>query len=155
MTRVLIAGLGNMGLSHALAHHNHPDAEIVGLVNRSEVDWIEPELQGYPFYSAHSKTAWPRRNPIWSSSPPILTRHADYACAAMEAGAHVFVEKPLAMTVADAERVVVDGQAHAAQAGGWLYPAAPPVLDALDLRGARTWWTVCFPAEPESAVVGS
>jgi predicted dehydrogenase len=32
--------------------------------------------------------------------------HADYAVAAMEAGAHVFVEKPLATTVADAERVV-------------------------------------------------
>src|SRR6202011_5583886 len=32
--------------------------------------------------------------------------HADYAVAAMEAGAHVFVEKPLASTVADAERVV-------------------------------------------------
>ena len=28
MTRVLIAGLGNMGLSHALAHHHYPDAEI-------------------------------------------------------------------------------------------------------------------------------
>jgi predicted dehydrogenase len=32
--------------------------------------------------------------------------HADYACMAMEAGAHVFVEKPLATTVADARRVV-------------------------------------------------
>ena len=35
MTRVLIAGLGNMGLSHALAHHKEDGAEIVGLVNRS------------------------------------------------------------------------------------------------------------------------
>ena len=32
--------------------------------------------------------------------------HAGYACAAMEGGAHVFVEKPLATTVADARRVV-------------------------------------------------
>ena len=35
MIRVLVAGLGNMGLSHALAHHHHPEAQIVGLVNRS------------------------------------------------------------------------------------------------------------------------
>ena len=49
MTRVLIAGLGNMGLSHALAHHHHPDALVVGLVNRSgRVD--HPDLAGYPVY---------------------------------------------------------------------------------------------------------
>ena len=32
--------------------------------------------------------------------------HADYAVAALEAGAHVFVEKPLAGDLADAERVI-------------------------------------------------
>ena len=46
MTRVLIAGLGNMGLSHALAHHAL-GSDIVGLVNRSDVDLPEA-LQGYP-----------------------------------------------------------------------------------------------------------
>lgn len=35
--RVLVAGLGNMGRSHALAYHNNPGFEIVGLVNRSVV----------------------------------------------------------------------------------------------------------------------
>ena len=33
--RVLAAGLGNMGRSHALAYHRHPGFEIAGLVNRS------------------------------------------------------------------------------------------------------------------------
>ena len=32
--RVLVAGLGNMGRSHALAYHREPDYEIVGLVSR-------------------------------------------------------------------------------------------------------------------------
>jgi predicted dehydrogenase len=36
--------------------------------------------------------------------------HADLAIAAMEAGAHVFVEKPLATTVSDAEKVVDTAQ---------------------------------------------
>ena len=35
--RVLSAGLGNMGRSHALAYHENPGFEIVGLVNRSKV----------------------------------------------------------------------------------------------------------------------
>ncbi len=103
MIRVLIAGLGNMGLSHALAHHNHPDAEIVGLINRSgEVS--HPALQGYPVFTDFN-TALSRTRPELVVIATYSDTHADYACAAMDAGAHVFVEKPLATTVADAQRV--------------------------------------------------
>ncbi len=104
MTRVLIAGLGNMGLSHALAHHHHPDAQIVGLVNRSgRVD--HAELASYPAYSDFN-AALAQANPDLVVIATYSDSHADYACAAMEAGAHVFVEKPLATNVADARRVV-------------------------------------------------
>ncbi|CUJ85305.1 Inositol 2-dehydrogenase [Ruegeria denitrificans] len=104
MTRVLIAGLGNMGLSHALAHHYHPDAQIVGLVNRSgRVE--HPELSDYPAYSDF-ETALAETKPDLVVVATYSDSHADYACAAMEAGAHVFVEKPLATNVADARRVV-------------------------------------------------
>ena len=103
MTRVMIAGLGNMGLSHALAHHNHPDAEIVALVNRSPVD-LPPELQGYPLHRTFEEGLAAKRDLVCIAT--YSDRHADDAVAAMEAGAHVFVEKPLATTVADAERVV-------------------------------------------------
>ncbi len=104
MTRVLIAGLGNMGLSHALAHHNHPKSQIVGLVNRSGL--VEhADLKDYPafndFYAALQAT-----KPDLVVVATYSDSHADYACAAMDAGAHVFVEKPLATTVADARRVV-------------------------------------------------
>ena len=103
MTRVLIAGLGNMGLSHALAHHQHDGAEIVGLVNRSgRVD--HPDLAAYPvftdFHAALSQT-----KPDLAVIATYTDTHAEYAIAAMEQGAHAFVEKPLAMTVADAARV--------------------------------------------------
>lgn len=103
MTRVLIAGLGNMGRSHALAHHYHPQSEIVGLVNRSQVE-LPPELDGYPRFATFSEGL--ATNPELVVVATYTDSHADYACAAMEAGAHVFVEKPLAGNVADAERVV-------------------------------------------------
>lgn len=108
MIRVLIAGLGNMGMSHALAHHAHPQAEIVGLVNRSGV--VENDaLSGYPVYTDYMEA-------LAATKPDLVViatysdSHADYAVAAMEAGAHVFVEKPLATTVADAKRVVEAAQ---------------------------------------------
>ncbi|WP_424970835.1 Gfo/Idh/MocA family protein [Dinoroseobacter sp. S76] len=103
MIRVLVAGLGNMGLSHALAHHHHPEAQIVGLVNRSgEVD--HPDLASYPIFTDF-ETALTETAPDLAVIATYTDTHADYAVAAMEAGAHVFVEKPLAMTVAEARRV--------------------------------------------------
>ena len=87
MTRVLIAGLGNMGRSHALGHHHHPEAEIVGLVNRSAVD-LPQELQGYPMFRTFEEGM--ATNPDLVVIATYSDSHAEYACAAMEAGAHVF-----------------------------------------------------------------
>ncbi|HHC29284.1 MAG TPA: Gfo/Idh/MocA family oxidoreductase, partial [Rhodobacterales bacterium] len=103
MTKVLIAGLGNMGRSHALAHHHHPDAEIIGLVNRSPVD-LPPELAPYPRFATCEEGL--AAGPELVVIATYTESHADYACAAMDAGAHVFVEKPLAPNVAEADRVV-------------------------------------------------
>lgn len=101
--RVLIAGLGNMGLSHALAHHHHPGTEIVGLVNRSGRIG-HPALQDYPLHSDfHAALAEARPDLVVIAT--YTDTHADYAVAAMQAGAHVFVEKPLAMTAAEARAV--------------------------------------------------
>ena len=104
MIRVLIAGLGNMGLSHALAHHRHPDAQIVGLVNRSgRID--HAELRGYPVFTDYHM-ALAETRPDLAVIATYTDTHADYAISAMDTGAHVFVEKPLAMTATDAQRVV-------------------------------------------------
>ncbi|WP_282181220.1 Gfo/Idh/MocA family protein [Aliiroseovarius marinus] len=104
MTRVLVAGLGNMGMSHALAHHHHPDAEIVGLVNRSGRT-EQPELAPYPVFTDFQE-ALATTHPDLVVIATYSDSHADFAVSAMEAGAHVFVEKPLATTVDDARRVV-------------------------------------------------
>ncbi len=108
MIRVLVAGLGNMGRSHALAYHRNPDFEIVGLVNRSAVD-LPAELRDYPLFADYA-AALAELRPDLVCVATYSDSHADYAVAAMEAGADVFVEKPLATTVADAERVVAAAQ---------------------------------------------
>lgn len=102
--RVMVAGLGNMGLSHALAYHQNPGFEIVGLVNRSKVNLPE-ELRAYPLETNYEE-ALQRLKPDLVCVATYSDSHADYAIMAMEAGADVFVEKPLATTVQDAERVV-------------------------------------------------
>ncbi|WP_455854239.1 Gfo/Idh/MocA family protein [Ensifer canadensis] len=108
--RVLVAGLGNMGRSHALAYHNNPGFEIVGLVNRSKVELPE-ELRGYEIHPDFN-AALAELKPELCSVCTYSDSHADYAVAAFEAGCDVFVEKPLATTVADAERVVAAARKH-------------------------------------------
>lgn len=102
--RVLVAGLGNMGRSHALAYHNNPGFEIVGLVNRSKPQLAE-ELQHYTIHP-NFEAALKELKPDLCSICTYSDSHADYAVMAFETGCDVFIEKPLATTVADAERVV-------------------------------------------------
>ncbi|NKB53598.1 MAG: gfo/Idh/MocA family oxidoreductase [Rhizobiaceae bacterium] len=127
--RVLVAGLGNMGRSHALAYHAIDGFEIVGLVNRSKVE-LPTELKDYPF--GHSfEEALADLKPDVVSINTYSGTHADYAIAAMEAGAHVFLEKPIATTVEDAERV--------AEAAGRLNRK---VLVGYILRHHPSWMTL-------------
>jgi predicted dehydrogenase len=102
--KVLVVGLGQMGKSHAIAYHTHPGFEIVGLVNRS-APTLPDDLAAYPVRNDYL-AALAELQPDVVSIATHTNTHADYAVAALEAGAHVFVEKPLAATVADAERVV-------------------------------------------------
>ncbi len=105
--RTLVIGLGQMGLSHALSYHRNPGFEIIGLVNRSAVV-LPDELRRYAVLDSFE--AGLARRPDLVSVNSYTDSHAAYAIAAMEAGAHVFVEKPLAPTVEDAGRVVAVAQ---------------------------------------------
>jgi len=104
--RVLVVGLGNMGMSHALAYTRIDGYEVVGVCTR-HIDKVQlPEvLQGAQKFSDFD-TALKTLKPDVVSINTLPDTHAPYAIKAMEAGAHVFVEKPMALTVEDAEAVV-------------------------------------------------
>ena len=108
--RVLVAGLGNMGRSHALAYHNNPGFEIVALVNRSKPR-MDSALDTYPLLPEF-KSALAETKPDLCSINTYSDSHAEFAITAMEAGCHVFLEKPMATTVEDAMRVVACAKAN-------------------------------------------
>jgi len=105
--RVLVVGCGNMGASHARAYHKMPEFEIVGLVSRKPEsrDRLSAELGGLPCFS-NIETAIETTRPDAVSINTYPESHAAYAELAMRNGAHVFVEKPLAQTVEDAQKIV-------------------------------------------------
>jgi len=106
--KVLVVGVGNMGLSHAKAYQKQDGFELVGLMSRTiqaKKDKLPEELQGVPLFQDFDEALKATR-PDAVSINTYPNSHADYAIRAMDAGAHVFMEKPIATNLADAERVV-------------------------------------------------
>ncbi len=104
--KVLVVGLGNMGASHASAYHRMEGFEIVGLMSRMiKSKPIPDELKGYPLFEDYDE-ALAATKPDAVSINTWPNTHAEYAIKAMDAGAHVFMEKPLATNIEDAEKVV-------------------------------------------------
>ena len=89
-----------MGSSHARAYHAMPEFEIVGLVSRGSTSRrrLNSELGGrYPEFSDYAD-ALAATQPDAVCISTYTETHADYAIAALTAGAHVFLEKPVAET---------------------------------------------------------
>src|SRR5688572_20848886 len=104
--RVLVVGLGNMGMSHALAYTRIPGFEVAGVCTRGIAEKTLPDALSAARRFADYDEALAELKPDVVSVNTLPDTHADYAIKAMESGAHVFVEKPLAETVESAERVV-------------------------------------------------
>jgi predicted dehydrogenase len=104
--RVLVVGLGNMGMSHALAYQRIDGFEVAAVCERRIAERDLPAVLAGAARFARYEDALAAVKPDVVSINSWSDTHADYAIKAMESGAHVFVEKPLAETVADAERAV-------------------------------------------------
>jgi predicted dehydrogenase len=102
-----------MGLSHAKAYHELDGFEIAGVVSRGEKSrraLLDALGADYPqFADYHEALAATKPDAVSINTYPDT--HAEYALAAFAAGCHVFLEKPVAVTVAEAERVVAAARA--------------------------------------------
>jgi predicted dehydrogenase len=102
-----------MGASHARAYHQQKDDwQIVGLVSRGagSRQKLNAGLGGGYAEYADFTSALAQTRPDAVCISTYTESHADYAVAAMAAGAHVFIEKPLAGHLADCDRVLAAAQ---------------------------------------------
>ncbi|MBD8488159.1 Gfo/Idh/MocA family oxidoreductase [Echinicola sp. CAU 1574] len=105
--RILVVGCGNMGASHALAYHQMDGFEICGLVARGDSKQVlnEKLKADYPLFSSYEEALETTKpDAVCISTYPDT--HEEYALKALAAGCHIFIEKPLADTVAGSERIV-------------------------------------------------
>jgi predicted dehydrogenase len=110
--RIGVAGLGYWGPNLARNFANLPNAELAWLCDGSEAalaraSATHPGVQLTT--SLEDLLEDPTLDAIALATP--VPSHADLAVRVLEAGKHCFVEKPLAQSVADAERVVAAADA--------------------------------------------
>ena len=104
--RVLVVGMGNMGMSHARAYATNSGFEIVGLCSRNieQRKDLSHEFSGIALFGDFAE-AIRELKPDAVSINTWPDTHAAYARMALEANCHVFIEKPLADTVAAAHEI--------------------------------------------------
>jgi len=114
--RVLVAGLGTMGTSHARAYRAIDGFELVGLCTSraAERHDLETEFPGLPRFERFDEALASLR-PDAVAICTYTEHHAAMALQALAAGAHVFCEKPLADTL-DAARSIVSAARAAGKA---------------------------------------
>jgi predicted dehydrogenase len=120
MLRVGIVGIGFMGMTHYRAYQKVRGAKVAAVCSRDKKklagDWRgikgnfgppgeQMDLQGIQAYEQwEDLLADPQIDLIDNCLPPAL--HAQVTIAALKAGKHVLVEKPMALASAEAERMV-------------------------------------------------
>ena len=112
--RIGIAGLGRLGIRHAQALAQQTrGCTLVAACSplAQERDWATQQLGlKHTYESLEQMLAHPGLDAVVLVTPTSL--HADQTITVLQAGKHVFVEKPLALNVPDCERVLQVAQKH-------------------------------------------
>jgi len=103
--RIGIIGAGIMGHQHARIVHEHPRAELVAVAdtNASRANELAGQFGATAFSSVEQLLGRPL-DAVIVAVPDFL--HFEPVMAALAAGKHVLVEKPLTTDVAQGERIV-------------------------------------------------
>ena len=147
-----LIGTGFMGKCHAMAYGAvkavFGDVPAIDRVSLCDIDAAHARKSADDFGFAKSTTQWhdlltdPAIQLISITSPNGL--HRDMAIAALEAGKHVWCEKPMALSLADAEAMTAAAEKAKGQATalGYGYLRNPALQYARKLIGGGVIGTV-------------
>jgi predicted dehydrogenase len=101
-----VVGCGHIGKRHAEMITRNPEAELVALVDLLPATEVKAEQFGVPFFNSIDDllSSDLEIDIVNIASPNGF--HAEHALKALEARKHVVIEKPMALSKADAERVI-------------------------------------------------
>ena len=154
MLRIGIVGVGFMGMIHYLAYQKVRGAKVAAICTRDKKkragDWRGIQGNFGPpgalmdlgpiarYEHWQDLIADPKIDLVDVCLPPKL--HAELTVAALKAGKHVLCEKPIALTVAEARRMVKTAQAAGKQLFiGHVLPFVPEYAYVRQLAASRQY----------------
>ncbi len=101
-----VLGLGHIGKRHASMIMQHPDMDLTATADILAAEMTGFDQQGVPVYNSLSEllSRTPSLDVVHICTPNGL--HASQAINCLEAGKHVVIEKPMALTRADCEQII-------------------------------------------------
>jgi len=103
---VAVIGVGSMGRNHARVYNELPEADLVAVAD-ADMDLARAigERMGISYYADYRKMLDHKKPDAVSIAVPTAV-HTQVAFDAMEAGAHILVEKPIAGTVEEGRQII-------------------------------------------------
>lgn len=102
--KVGVLGVGNMGRNHVRVLSTMSECELVGCFD-SNIEQAQEQAAKYNIVAFSSAVELCAAVEVVHIALPSFL-HKEYAVLAAEAGCHVLVEKPIALTVADAQAII-------------------------------------------------
>ena len=111
--KVAVIGVGSMGRNHARVYSELPEANLVAVVDADgKLAELTAEKYGLRAYTDYCQMLEKEMPEAVSIAVPTAM-HKEAGLAALEAGAHVLMEKPIAATVEEGQHLIE--KAHAAK----------------------------------------
>jgi len=111
---IAVAGAGVIGRAHMAVIAHNPQCRLCGIADPSEAAQTLAQEQGVPWFATlDALLAATSPDGVVLATPNAL--HVPQALQCIAAGVPVLVEKPIAHTVADAQKLVQATQAHQAK----------------------------------------
>jgi phthalate 4,5-cis-dihydrodiol dehydrogenase len=106
LVRMGVIGLGRAGAMMLGAMAHHPDIQVTAAadLHREHLDRFQEDFGGLAFTDAAALCASPEVDAVYVASPHVY--HVEHTVLAAGCGKHVLVEKPMALTLEDCDRMI-------------------------------------------------
>jgi UDP-N-acetylglucosamine 3-dehydrogenase len=104
--KVAVIGVGSMGKNHARVYSEIPEANLIAISDADhDIASSVGERMRIPYYTDYREMLVHEKPDAVSIAVPTQI-HSEIALAAMESGAHILIEKPIASTVEEGMEII-------------------------------------------------